>query len=298
MNLKATFKLSTRFIGIFVITMAFMLGCGTDSVDPLRPEVITDPPPPTSDYPLTTDISLPSEFNGESYTVRTYVPAAYETNKNLPVIYTLEGIQGTNSTAFFNEIIEISQRIGLDAIVVAIGDYFATPDADEEERRRRDFFPNGCSIDENDGHLNFYQYVSQEVVAYIDAEYENDQDSRTLIGYGWSGVFTTDAMFREVSENIIFNGFISTEPLFGSCQFFFLEEFLQYQITAFSEISENIKFHYAESNQNDIAWLNTFIEDQAYSFLDVDYAVYEDNNQEESIKPSFEQGLKFIYNIE
>lgn len=297
MNLKATFKLSTRFIGIFIITMAFMLGCGTDAIDPTPPPDGGGPEPPLPPSSQTLVVELFSEFISESYKVRIYLPAAYETNKNLPVIYTLEGIEEVDGIVIFEEVIEISQRIGLDAIVVAIGDHLAAPTPEEGAKRRRDFFPNGCGGDGSDGHLNFYKYVSQEVVTYIDEKYENDHDSRSLIAGGWGAVFTTVSMFREVPENLIFHGFASADPLFEGCQASFFEELIQ-QNTTFSDISENIKFHYAESNLVGIGWLNTFIEDQVYSFLDVDYEVFEDKNHEESIKPSFEQGLKFIYNIE
>jgi len=292
MNNNFLFTSTIRSVLILACTLTLTIGCQKDETDPVvNPPTVPDNTP-TEEF---IQVDLASTFIEESFPLRIFLPAVYEDNKNLSVIYGLEGIQQVEGFVLFEEIVSANRRLGLDAIVVAIGDHLANPDEDEIAKRRRYLFPNGCGGDGGEGHLNFYKYITQEVVPYINENYTNDHNSRSLVGFAWGGVFTIDAMFRAVPENVIFHNFISAVPLFGGCGTSYFDEILQ--SSTFSEISENIKIHFTESNETNIGWLNTFMEGQDFSFLDFDYKSFEDQDNVNSIKSSFEEGLKFIFNL-
>ncbi len=258
-----------RFILISIITISFLVfisGCGEKGPDP----IIQPPPPAPEQQKIKT--SLTSEFVSESYPLNIYLPAAYESNKNLSVLYLLDG------TLLFDHILLARADVGLDVIIVGIGDHAANG---EQIKRQRDYKQKGCGATAtNDGFLNFYKFVTEEVVPYIDENYENDHAARSLLGYSMAGSFTTVAMFMEDPENVMFHGFIAIDPGIG-CRADFFDEMHD----NFSKVPENIKFHYSQSNENDIIWLNEFIEGKSYPFLDNDYKVYENEDHESVFAP-------------
>ena len=44
---------------------------------------------------------------------------------------------------------------------------------------------------------SFYQFVTQEVIPLVEADYPIDSANRTLMGHSWGGVFGLYSLFRD-----------------------------------------------------------------------------------------------------
>ena len=207
MDTKATFGKSSTSILIFkILTIVLLITMGCSSSDDTS--TTTPNPPPdggstteeASDQTL--DRSLTSNYNSETYPLKIFLPAAFETNKNLPVIYLTHGF------LVFETLKQKTKEIGLQASIVAIGDKV---DADTQ----RDFFPSFCGGRTNDGFENFYNLITQQLVPFVDENWGNDQRARSLIGYSFGGRFAVTALLMENPETVIFNGSIAVDPAFG-----------------------------------------------------------------------------------
>jgi hypothetical protein len=229
--------------------------------------------------------SFTSSHLPEPYPVRIFVPGIFEINKNLPVIYLLDG------KTYFEEVIEYTKDIDFDAIIVGIGEHT------DNHIRARDFIP-GAVVD-GDGHLNFYQFLTEEVIPYIDQNYENDQTARTLIGHEIAGVFINFALLKGASENSYFQGYLSINPILdGQPELASMVDNLLYPPD-----TETIDLFLSQISATNFAeWFYLKLEDKTFPWLNMDevYTVQDASNESPNplvVEPSIKEGLKFIYDL-
>jgi predicted alpha/beta superfamily hydrolase len=241
-----------------------------------------DTPAPSDQY-INTEIN--SSFIGETYPLRIFLPGGYET-KNLPVLYTLDG------KWFFDDLISWQSGIGLEAIIVAIGDHGFN---EEWEKRNRDFWPGYSYNGVEGGHINFYKFLTEEVVPYIDENYENDQDARSLIGYSGGGACIMFSLLSQTPEEAIFYGFIAADPAPGSSGQMIFNEMMENLV--FTAEAKDVKIHFGKSSDGFLGeeFYNTLVA-EAYPWLDLDLGIFEDEDHLTVSEPCFKQGLQFIYN--
>lgn len=310
MNIKANFLNLANFIILIAITMVILSGCKKDDKcsettwyqdadsDGLgNPDISImdcdqplgyvsnyndddDDTPALSNQRKNTDIT--SGFIGETYPLWIFLPAGYETN-NLPVLYVLDG------RWFFEDLINWQAQIGVEAIIVAIGDHGFN---EEWDKRNRDFVPGFPYNGVEGGHLNFYKFLTEEVVPYIDQNYQNDHNARSLIGYSSGGAFIMFSLLNEAPEEAIFHGLISADPIdFQNGMLGEMVENLEFTTEA-----KNTKIHFGKSGDGFFGeeYYNILVA-EAYPWLDIDLGIFENANHNSIPEPSFKQGLKFIY---
>jgi putative esterase len=315
MNVKENLLYMANFTILIIITMAILSGCKKDDIcsettwyqdadgDGLGNPAISimecdqpsgyvnnnddddDTPGPYDQY-INTEIN--SSFIGETYPLNIFLPAGYET-KNLPVLYLLDG------KYYFEDVIKYTREIEFEVIIVGIGDHFFK---EEFDLRRRDFLPGVTYNGVMGGHLNFYKFLTQEVVPYIDQNYENDRDSRSLIGHHAAGLFTNFSLLNEAPENSLFYGFLSINA-----------EILNQSILVdmadslvFSPDAGTIKLHISQvSSTLKGEWFYQLFEDIAFPWLSFDLFTVEDTSTAAFnpvvVEPSIKDGLKFIYSL-
>ena len=291
MEAKATFGKSSKSILFFIILTIVLLitkGCssGEDAAtDPQLPPL----PTPTAAIDQTLDRSLTSNYNSESYPLKIFLPAAFETDKNLPVIYSTDG------SILFDILKQKTKEIGLQAIIVAIGDK-------EGADRIRDYSPSFCgggAIAE--GFENYYNLITQQLVPFVDENWGNDQRARSLIGYSFGGRFAVTALLMENPEAVIFNGSIAVDPAFGcdGDSFGDLINELDDLIVSANSI-EKFKLFRTRSSEFDPIGFNEYMEarDMDLSWFEFDFMELPNENHESVVGPSFVAGLKYIYDIE
>lgn len=243
-----------------------------------------DDTPVLSDQRIDTEII--SGFIGETYPIKIFLPAGYET-KNLPVLYLLDG------KTYFEDLITWQANIDLEAIIVGVGDHLFQENYD---LLRRDFLPGLFYNGTTGGHINFYNFLTEEVVPYIDANYENNHEARTLIGHFSAGLFTNFSLLNQAPENQIFYGLLSINAeILNSYILIDMAENLSN-----SQNAKNIKFHISQvSSTRKADWYNDLLLEQEFPWLDIELYTFEDENTDAFnlaiVEPSIKKGLQFIY---
>lgn len=230
----------------------------------------------------TVDASILSQNIGETYPLRIFIPKEYEDNKNLPVVYLLDGLTVYMGRTFYEDLVTYVKSIGLKAILVAVGDKTGAD-------RARDFFPAGCGGGDGTNFDNFYKFLTEEVIPYIDERYESDHALRTLIGFSHAGKFTNFALFRENPDSIIFHGFISVDP--SGCDTSIYEASLNEM--NFPE-DTNLKIHLSQAELDAETLYNLLVE-RDFPFLEIDFKNYPNETHDSVVGPSIREGLLFIY---
>lgn len=225
----------------------------------------------------------------ETYPIKIFLPGIYDTDKNLPVLYVLDGAY------YFEDVIKYIKDIEFDAIVVGIGDY--TPNAPGQDYlRARDFIPGTIYEGVSDGHLRFYKFLTEEVVPYIDQNYENDPKSRTLVGHQMAGVCTNFSLLKGASENLVFHGYLSINPTTTNRYIF--ENLLD--SLNFAPDTEPLRLFLSQVSANQKGeWFYLDLKEQAFPWLNLELYTVEDSSTVSFnpvvVEPSIKEGLKFIY---
>ena len=313
MNIKENLLSPANFILFIAMTLVFFSGCKKDDMcsettwyqdadnDGLgNPDISTlgcDKPlgyvsnnSDTDDTPGPSDKRINAEINsvfiGETYPLKIFLPAGYET-KNLPVLYMLDG------KTYFEDLITWQYQIDFEAIIVGVGDYLFQENYD---LLARDYRPGFSYNGTTGGHLNFYNFLTEEVVPYIDTNYENNHEARTLIGHFAAGLFTNFSLLNKAPEDQFFYGFLSiNQEILNSNILTDMAENLSY-----TQNAKNIKLHISQvSSTMKAEWFNDLLLVQEFPWLDIDFYTFEDENtaafNPAVVEPSVKKGLQFIY---
>jgi predicted alpha/beta superfamily hydrolase len=276
---------------ISLISLTLLGGCEDVTTD-LIPDPEPDPEPdtelPVSEYPKTESTSIKSDFVYDNYIypVKIYLPKSYETNINLPVIYVLDG-----KLSFDLVINEIQNST--DAIVVAFGDF-----AYEEQwlRRWEDLMPEGINCHNVNGkYQDFYDFITKELIPYIDNKYNNNNTSRTLFGHSSAGLFTLVSMFMEDTQNVTFNNFIAGDPELACNPAYFYE---MLKDNDFPVVAKKFKFYLALSGDGDIDAVRQFsdaIKAKEYPWLTFKYEEFINESHLGVTDDLFRSALRFVF---
>ena len=250
--------------------MAFIIGCDNERNEADASQEMNDTIIGTTIY---------SDFVQEDYPLLIYLPPKFESKIDLPVIYLTDG------ASLFNRLVQSNKEIGFEAIVVGIGD--------QGNNRGRDFLSGDCGGEESDGFLNFYNFITQELVPYIDDNYDNNHNYRSLVGHSLGGSFAALALFMEDPDNALFYRFLSIDPAFY-CDSDELDVFLQKRNLERVEI---FRLFHSQSFQLESKWFNDYLNSKNFSWIETRFRNYETEDHVSVVIPSFKNGMKFIYDL-
>jgi hypothetical protein len=149
-------------------------------------------PQPTVDQERTH--SLPSQQTGITYGITVFVPAGYDTSRDVkPALYVLD------RELQYSQARDLALAQGLDTIVIAVSN--GSP-----ERRFIDFELPGAQA--------YYRFLTLELIPFIEAQYRVDRARRTLLGYSLSGLMATLTLFMEEPSNRHFSSMVVTDASF------------------------------------------------------------------------------------
>ena len=214
--------------------------------------------------------------NGTTWKGKIFLPASYETNKNLPAIFLIDFTEQHFKVATdeFEKVIDgVQQLNNQDALVVSlkeVADIDAEPDNFQE-------------------HYEIYKNMA----LYIDGKYTSNQ-SRTFIGKGSECGVVIKAMFIENTDNKVFDSFIATDPsgLYATEIIRIIEE------NDFPKNKSNKKLHFSFSTSNDKTKCNKIIslfENAGYPWLQFESVEYTKSNYENTYPVSFAEGIKYVF---
>ena len=215
--------------------------------------------------------------NGTTTNGKIFLPASYETNKNLPAIYLIDFTEQHYKLATdeFEKVIEGVQKIqGFDALVVSLENI---PDIDAEPETYQEQYE-----------------IFKNMASYVDNNY-TDNSSRTFIGKGSESGIVLMALFHENPENSVFDNFIVTDPSpkYASAIIKLIEE----DDIPKSKLNKKLHFSFSISNKRAICIkLIDLINDAQYSWLQFESIEYTNSDYENTYPISYAAGIKYIFN--
>jgi hypothetical protein len=153
-------------------------------------DVVIDPFEATTSLKTET-FEFPS--NGTATKGKIFLPASYETSKNLPAIYLIDFTEQhfKLATDEFEKVVAGVQQIqGFDALVVTLEEHL---DIDSKPKAFQEYYD-----------------VFKNMTSYVDSKYTNNT-SRTFIGRGSEAGIVLMTLFLENSAVSIFENFIATD---------------------------------------------------------------------------------------
>jgi hypothetical protein len=215
--------------------------------------------------------------NGTTTKGKIFLPASYETNKNLPAIYLIDFTEQhfKLATDEFEKVIDGVQKIqGFDALVVSLENI---PDIDAEPETFQDQYE-----------------VFKNMASYVDNNY-TDNSSRTFIGKGSESGIVLMALFLENPENSVFDNFIVTDPSpkYASAIINLIEK----DNIPKNKLNKKLHFSFSISNNRAICTkLIDLINETQYSWLQFESIEYTNSDYENTYPISYAAGIKYIFN--
>lgn len=131
-----------------------------------------------------------STITGGSYPINVYLPPEYDsTDISYPVIYVTDG------DWYYYDFVDHICQSNISAIIVAIG---------TSGRRNIDYLPPGSS--------NYYQFLSAELLPYIESKYRISVENRSVFGHSYGGRLITEILFMEIPSSSLFHNYIAADP--------------------------------------------------------------------------------------
>ncbi len=180
------------------------------AVDGVREgEPVTSPALPVG-YRPGTRVPAKSFYSAQTdwtYLIHVYLPAGYtDSNSDYSVMYQLDGQTRFEPSADMLD--EKAKKI----VLISIGTKF--------DQRFNDYlFP---------GAVNFYDFVTLELIPAIEAQYRIDSKKRTLMGHSLGGLFTGSVMLTEQPADAYFDSYVASDGSF------------QYQIEIMDALEEKL----------------------------------------------------------
>ena len=206
-----------------------------------------------------------------------FLPASYETNKNLPAIFLIDYTEQhfKLATDEFEKVIDgVLQIEGFDALVATLENI---PDFDAKPETFQDQYE-----------------IFKNMASYVDGKYTNNS-SRTFIGKGSESGIVLMALFLGNPETSVFDNFIVTDPSpkYASAIINLIEKdnILKNKL--------NKKLHFSFSTSNDrtkCTKLINLINTAQYPWLQFESIEYTNSNFENTYPISFAAGIKYIFN--
>lgn len=214
--------------------------------------------------------------NGTKIKGKIYLPAVYETNKNLPAIFLIDFTEQhfKLATDEFEKVIDgVRQIEGFDALVVSLENI---PDVDAEP----DNYQDHCELLKN-------------MTFYVHGKYTNNS-SRTFIGKGSESGIVLMSLFHESQESSVFDNFIATDPspLYASAIIEMIEN------EDFPQNKSNKKLHFSFSTSNDrtiCTKLINLINSAQFPWLQFESIEYTESNYENTYPISYAAGIRYIF---
>ncbi|MCE2593270.1 hypothetical protein K6Y31_00345 [Motilimonas cestriensis] len=135
---------------------------------------------------------IASSITNITYKLDVYVPLDYQAGSApLPVIYASDGQWRSNS---YKGILENS---GVSAVLVAIHE-------GPKGHRNIDYLTPGV--------YDYYEFLTQELIPFIESEYSVMSANRTLVGHSYGGAMSFYSMLIADPDVAFFNNFVSADP--------------------------------------------------------------------------------------
>ncbi|WP_165699462.1 alpha/beta hydrolase [Hymenobacter jejuensis] len=155
---------------------------------------------------------MQSKVAGHTYDVYVHFPVGYAqaAGKKYPVLYVVDGDNDFSPTLEYLGLLMAEYHIP-EPLVVAIGDggLIGTP----TNKRNRDFTPTATTaMPGSGGAPAFLGFIEQELMPFVEKNYQADPAQRSLYGYSMGGLFGTYVLFQKPT---LFRNILIGSPALG-----------------------------------------------------------------------------------
>ena len=173
-----------------IFLLVFITGCGGGGS--------SDKPPFMRKGTLEPETTIQAAFNNVNYPINVYLPPDYgsDPNARFPVLFLLDAETRFITTA---DLVDIKDK---SVIVVGIGNAESVS-------------PGIRGVDYRmPGAQDYYNFLTTQIIPFIDASYLTDTTERTLSGHSLGGLFTGLAILLEAPNNRYFSHYFSQDGSF------------------------------------------------------------------------------------
>ena len=226
------------------------------------------------------EVFIYGNHNNVPYPINVYLPEGYgdDPDQRYPVLYLLD------SEWWFLPTVGLVDDSGKPIIVVGIGNV----DQMTQGLRAIDYRLPGA--------LDYYNFLTTQVISYIDASYATDTSQRTLSGHSYGGLFTGLTLLMESPNNRYFNQYLSQDGSYWYLtsliaaleeQLYLLDTVLPVKVIISGATGERGNAFYAY-------WFYRALQLRGYSQLDIEYMQFNTNHTDEFLL-SMSRALPLLY---
>ena len=221
---------------------------------------------------------------GDNFLIKIFLPKSYDSEHRYPVVYQLDGNKQGKLMAGIGQ--ELVNQAAIDpVIVVGIG----YPKG--KNRRSRDYTPTKTDhYDYSGGANTYYQFLTSELIPWVEGKYRSDSTMRILSGHSLGGLFSTYALFQ---NERYFQGVIAASP-----SYWYDDGHMIDQESAFDPANETA-LYITVGGLEDLH-MNLYYEkmtdrlSKKTELIDLRYHRYKDLLHPDTKEPSYRDGLTFI----
>ncbi len=209
-----------------------------------------------------------------TYPLQVYLPPGYaETERRYPVLYALD------SRVVFNMIADLLDELAIEAIVIGI-------DATTNARRGVDFDIPGAAV--------YTQFLTQELIPWVDEQYRTDPGARALAGHSLGGLLCGLMLLFDEPEQRHFNAYLISDGSFWD-----KPEKTQVHVDRLRRHTDTVPVSVflaaaTRGNRKSTDSFQALIERQGFQELNMVYKLYRTSHKG-VIAPSYRDGLVWLY---
>jgi predicted alpha/beta superfamily hydrolase len=237
--------------------------------------------------------TLTSAATGRDYDLYVHLPADYaqRQQQQYPVLYLLDGQWD------FKLLDSIQGGLAYDGFVpemIIVGITYSGQNADYDALRAMDYTPVADrSISGSGGAPQFFNFLKDELMPFIESNYRVNPAKRTLMGSSFGGSFTLYALFTEPS---LFSGYVAASPAVSYGARAVFQQEADYA-SAHPDLPVRLFL-----SVGDIEELTAPVEDfmkviteRNYSGLDLETRIIEGERHAGNKPEAYNRGLRFIF---
>jgi predicted alpha/beta superfamily hydrolase len=291
------FSIRTYLLIVSLLFVQVLSSCAPQSSAVQTPQVQSAQPQsdafPRVTIPESEVRQLESSATGRSYDIYVRLPSSYALNQKqeYPILYVLDGQWD------FKLLDSIYGGLEYDGFVpemIIVSITYSGEDPDYGSLRAMDYTPMQDRFVPGSGDApKFFSFLKEELIPFIETEYEADPSRRILMGHSFGGIFTLYAMFREPE---LFSGYVSASPaiVFGETSLFpqeaaYASEHQDLPVRLFLSVGE------LEELARPVQEFMQVLSERGYPGLIMETRIIEGERHAGNKPEAYNRGLRFVF---
>jgi hypothetical protein len=164
---------------------------------------------------ISKELNVYSKAVQDSFVISIQLPEKYDKDslKNYPTVYMLDA---NFHFPILASTVRQYEKAGILPPIILIGIGYKSFELMDSLRVRDDLYPAAMPSDEVNaigGGSKFYDFITNQLIPYIDSTYKTEKINRTLLGHSFGGYFSLYALLNQVENGkTIFKNFAAASP--------------------------------------------------------------------------------------